>query len=109
MRGAVWSALTSESSKAIYRERNSSLDANAFYGQFWPVWAAVWGQGESTLLDPQSRFGDKPLKFQVICPQNGTAVLKGLSWGLVFVSLCAPQISTYFDQFRPLQHLYVEL
>ena len=32
-----------------------------------------------TLLEPQSRFGDKPLKFQVVCPQNGTAILKGLS------------------------------
>ena len=31
-----------------------------------------------TLLEPQSRFGDKPLKSQVVCPQNGTAVLKGL-------------------------------
>ena len=31
-----------------------------------------------TLLVPQSRFGDKPLKFQVICPQNGTAVLNEL-------------------------------
>ena len=30
-----------------------------------------------TLLEPQSRFGDQPLKFQVVCPQNGTAVLKG--------------------------------
>ena len=30
-----------------------------------------------TLLEPQSRFGDKPRKFQVVCPQNGTAVLKG--------------------------------
>ena len=28
-----------------------------------------------TLLEPQSRFGDKPLKLQVVCPQNGTAVL----------------------------------
>ena len=28
--------------------------------------------------EPQSRFGGKPLKFQVVCPQNGTAVLKGL-------------------------------
>ena len=27
---------------------------------------------------PQSHFGDKPVKFQVVCPQNGTAVLKGL-------------------------------
>ena len=30
-----------------------------------------------TLLEPQSRFGDTPLKLQVICAQNGTAVLKG--------------------------------
>ena len=33
-----------------------------------------------TLLEPQSAFGDKPLNFQVVCPQNGTAVLKGLIW-----------------------------
>ena len=32
-----------------------------------------------TLLEPQFRFGDKPLKFQVVYPQNGTAVLKGLT------------------------------
>ena len=31
-----------------------------------------------TLLEPRFRFGDKPLKFQLVCPQNGTAVLKGL-------------------------------
>ena len=31
-----------------------------------------------TLLEPHPRFGDAPLKFQVVCPQNGTAVLKGL-------------------------------
>ena len=30
-----------------------------------------------TLLEPQSAFGDKLLKFQAVCPQNGTAVLKG--------------------------------
>ena len=29
-----------------------------------------------TLLELQSHFGDKPLKFQGVCPQNGTAVLK---------------------------------
>ena len=28
-----------------------------------------------SLLEPQSRFGDKPFRFQVVCPQNGTAVL----------------------------------
>ena len=27
----------------------------------------------------QSRSGDKPMSFQVVCPQNGTAVLKGLN------------------------------
>ena len=32
-----------------------------------------------TPLEPQSRFGDKPVKFQIVCPQNGTAVLKGLT------------------------------
>ena len=26
-------------------------------------------------LEPQSRSGDNPLKFQVVCPQNGTAVV----------------------------------
>ena len=31
-----------------------------------------------TPLVLESRFGDKPVKFQVVCPQNGTAVLKGL-------------------------------
>ena len=33
----------------------------------------------STLLGPQSRFGDKLLGIWVVCPQNGTAVLKGLA------------------------------
>ena len=31
-----------------------------------------------TLLELQSLFGDNPLKFQVVCPQIGTAVLKEL-------------------------------
>ena len=31
-----------------------------------------------TLLEPQSRFGDKPVQFRVVCLQNGTAALKGL-------------------------------
>ena len=29
------------------------------------------------LLGPQSRFGDKILVIRMVCPQNGTAVLKG--------------------------------
>ena len=30
------------------------------------------------LLEPQSRSGDKPVKFEVVLSPNGTAVLKGL-------------------------------
>ena len=29
-----------------------------------------------TLLEQRSRFGDNPVKFQVFCPHNGTAVLR---------------------------------
>ena len=32
-----------------------------------------------TPVEPQSHFGDKSLKIQVVCPQNGTTVLKGLN------------------------------
>ena len=32
-----------------------------------------------TLLEPQSRSGDNPVKFQVVLSPNGTAVLKGLT------------------------------
>ena len=41
-----------------------------------------------TLLEPQSRSGDNPVRFQVFCPQNGTAVLKGLIY-------CLPYTPTY--------------
>ena len=34
-----------------------------------------------TLKEPRSRFGGKPLNYQVVCTQGGTAVLKGLRWG----------------------------
>ena len=38
-----------------------------------------------TLLGPQSRFGDKSLGIRVVCPQIGTAVLRGLmSLGIPF-------------------------
>ena len=42
-----------------------------------------------TRLGLQSRCGDKPLKFQVVCPQNGTAVLKGLTRFLWLCRICA--------------------
>ena len=32
-----------------------------------------------TLLEPQPRSGDKPVKFQVAYPQNGIGGLKGLA------------------------------
>ena len=32
-------------------------------------------RGQLNLLGPQSRSEDKPFKFQVVSPQNGTAVL----------------------------------
>ena len=31
----------------------------------------------TALLGLQSHFGDRPFEFQVFCPQNGTAVVKG--------------------------------
>ena len=37
-----------------------------------PNWACL------TPLEPQSRFGDKLLEIGVVCPQNGTAVQKGV-------------------------------
>ena len=30
-----------------------------------------------THLGLESHFGDKPLKFTIVCPRNGTAVLNG--------------------------------
>ena len=45
-----------------------------------------------TLSGPQSRFGDKVLEIWAVCPQNGTAVLKGLIPGYrrlnLFFSIC---------------------
>ena len=38
-------------------------------------------RGGLTHLGPQPRFGDKLLEASVVCPQNGTAALKGLRWG----------------------------
>ena len=35
----------------------------------------------STVLGLQSRFGDQSLQFKVVCPQDGTAVLKGVRVG----------------------------
>ena len=49
--------------------------------QFHFFWNQFAGEAWSSLtpLEPQSRFGDTLLEVWVVCPQNGTAVLKGLS------------------------------
>ena len=47
--------------------------------------------GPHTPLEPQSRFGDKPVKFQVVFPQNGTAVLK-VEW---FSDTCSVRSVTW--------------
>ena len=35
------------------------------------------GRPQLNLSGPQSRSGDKLLRVRLVCPQNGTAVLKG--------------------------------
>ena len=47
------------------------------------VWFSGW---RLTLLEPQSRSGDNPVKFQVVLSPNGTAVLKGLMKLLKFLA-----------------------
>ena len=67
----------------------SSGGLNSFFRSAVPFWAQTFeyfnfgdsvrkGDMTLTLLEPQSRSGDKPVKFQVVLSPNGTAVLKGL-------------------------------
>ena len=49
-----------------------------------------------TPLEPQSRFGDKLLEIKLVCPQNGTAVLKG--WSVLYFN-DFPKIRNYIDFF----------
>ena len=44
----------------------------------WQLAMPVGCYPHACILEPQSRFGDKPVKSQIVCPQNGTALLKGL-------------------------------
>ena len=48
-----------------------------FFRDCSAVSAAVFFFFNLTLLELQSRLGDEPVELQVVCPQNGTAVLKG--------------------------------
>ena len=48
-------------------------------GSTFPLQCFLNGGGSLTLLEPQPRSGDKPVKFQVVLSPNGTAVLKGLT------------------------------
>ena len=47
------------------------------------------GDSRGTLLEPQSRSGDKPVKFQAVLSPNGTAVLKGLNKSFSLRACCA--------------------
>ena len=38
---------------------------------FMPEWLSLFA--------PQSRFGGELLRIRLVCPQNGTALLKGLN------------------------------
>ena len=38
---------------------------------------SVYARCELILFGPQSRFGDKRLRIWLVCPHNGSAVLKG--------------------------------
>ena len=67
-----------------------------------------------THLEPQSRWGDKPLKFQAVCPQNGTAVLKGLNHTCYSLIIFVPGIafvhaatSTYVRTYRACYSYYI--
>ena len=51
-----------------------------------------------TLLELQAHFRDNPVKFQVLCPHNGTAVLKGII-----------EISHISDRYSILNHINLDL
>ena len=62
--------------KSVF-SRNRFLDKpNNSYLERWRRNVFFFINGYLTPLEPQSRFGDKLLKIWVVCPQNGTAVLK---------------------------------
>ena len=61
-----------------------------------------------SLLEPHFRFGDKLLKFQVVCPQIGTAVLYGQvstksSQSPNFRSWCLLVVEKIGSEFHPSQ------
>ena len=63
--------------------RNSMFLVGLFYSSSYParrhfIFHFSYLAPLLTPLEPQSRVGDKLLENSVVCPQNGTAVLKGL-------------------------------
>ena len=59
----------------------------------------VSGYHGLTPIGPQSRVGDKPVRFRVFLPPNGTAVLKGLKAPhreKPSQALIQPQVAFYF-------------
>ena len=54
-----------------------SCHTHTVYHGVWKVLHSSLNIPLLTIVEPQSSFGDKTHKFQAVCPQNGTAVLKG--------------------------------
>ena len=56
-----------------------------------------WSLKLLTLLEPRSRFGDKVPRIRLLCPQNGTAILKGLTvkMSVVVRKACTKNVGTY--------------
>ena len=62
------------------RKKKLPLISDIFFDPrcFTPHEYLMYASFVLTLLEPQSRSGDKPVEFQVVLSPNGTAVLKGL-------------------------------
>ena len=52
-----------------------------------------------TPLEPQSRFGDKLLEIRLVCPQNGTALLKGLRRSAIFGETRKEHVDTHSSSY----------
>ena len=72
--------------KILYQRSLTTLSAHPRRRRMRSLVPRTWyivfdrcnGPRSLTLLEPQSRFGDKSLGVRLVCPQIGTAVLKGL-------------------------------
>ena len=64
--------------RSWYRQQTEKYDVIIYRSQVPHVRRCSGQVLYSTLLEPQYRFGDTPVKYQVVCPQTGLRSLKGL-------------------------------